>query len=131
MRAGASVLSVALCAAFLAGCSQSAASPVATFSSPPNSGDAARLSGSLTLENGCLYLQSTETNTRWLPVFRAESGPEWRDGNLVFGGVKFADGSQVGLGGGESNGSDSNFQVPDVCDDSPRWRTFNVSAEAK
>lgn len=109
-------VSIALCAGFLAGCSGPAVSPLATFSSPPDGGDTALLSGSLTLENGCLYLTSTETNKRWLPVLRAESGPELRDGNLVFGVGKFAVGSQVGLGGGESGGSDANFRIPSSCD---------------
>lgn len=124
-----SLISIACCVGFAAGCAEpSTTTPVATFSSPSEGADTARLDGTLTLEGGCLYLDSAETSKRWVPVFRAESGPEWKDGKLLFNGGRFADGSAVGLGGGESGKSDEHFRIPSSCDDSPRWRTWTVKA---
>lgn len=122
------LISIACCVGTTTSCAvPSTTTPLATFSSPSDAGDSALLIGALTLENGCLYLDTPEMPKRWVPVIRAESGPEWKEGKLLFSDGRFADGSTVALGGGESGESDENFRIPSSCDDSPRWRTWTVA----
>ncbi|MBG6189305.1 hypothetical protein IWX64_000225 [Arthrobacter sp. CAN_A212] len=119
-------------AALTVGCSGAEAEPdlgtqpLATYSDPDDAGDAAGISGRLVLEEGCVYLTSPEFSERWVPVFRAEAEPEWRDGTLIFDGEEYSGDETVGLGGSEWGGDDADLSIPDACDDSPRWAAWQV-----
>lgn len=119
-------------AALIVGCSGAEAEPdlggqpLATYSNPEEAGDSAGISGRLVLEDGCVYLTSREFSERWVPVFRAESNPEWRDGTLTFDGEEFSGDETVGLGGSGRAGDDADLSIPDACDDSPRWAAWQV-----
>ncbi len=118
-------------AALTVGCSGAEAEPdlgtqpLATYSDPDDAGDAAGISGRLVLEEGCVYLTSPEFSERWVPVFRAEAEPGWRDGTLIFDGEEYTGDETVGLGGSEWGG-DADLSIPDGCDDSPRWAAWQV-----
>ncbi|WP_019481784.1 hypothetical protein [Arthrobacter sp. TB 23] len=103
--------------------------PFATYSQSGASGDGAGIAGRLILEDGCVYLISPEFSERWVPVFRAEANPEWRDGTLVFDGEEYAADETVGLGGSGWEGSEDPLTIPESCDDSPRWTTWTVGPE--
>lgn len=102
------------------------AQPLATYSNPEGAGDPSGISGRLVLEEGCVYLTSPEFSERWVPVFRAESDPGWRDGMLLFDGEEYSGDEPVGLVGGELAGDATDLSVPDACDDSPRWAAWQV-----
>lgn len=100
--------------------------PLATYSQEGASGDGAGVAGRLTLEDGCVYLISPEFSERWVPVFRAEANPEWRDDTLIFAGEEYASDETVGLGGSAWEGSEDTLTIPESCDDSPRWTTWTI-----
>ena len=81
----------------------------------PYTGDSVGATGTLVVEGGCLYLDSTDDGVRYLPVFPA-SVTAWEDGALVFDGTRFEVGHTVVVSGSEFESVPDGVTIPDVCD---------------
>ncbi|MEX0761348.1 MAG: hypothetical protein WD208_08515 [Dehalococcoidia bacterium] len=90
-------------------------------------GDGALLPGELAVMDRCLYLVD-ERETRWLPVFPADTA-SWESDALVFSGQRFEVGKSVSLGGGEASdpGGLQFSQEPDKsCDTRNVWVVYLI-----
>ncbi|WP_162893267.1 hypothetical protein [Microbacterium halotolerans] len=85
-----------------------------------NGGFAAGLMGTMTEQDGCIYVTSQD-GERWLPVFD-EATTSWSDETIRHGSETFALGAEVKLGGAEASPSFGSAVLPDACDlDAPQW----------
>ncbi len=103
----------------LAGCSP-APSPLSTYVSHDDSGasDGALLAGELILESGCLYVQQSDTRTRYLPLF-VEGSASWNGKVLTHADRTYNLGDTIQLIGGVSSLPPKDASV---CDDAaPTW----------
>lgn len=71
---------------------------VALWGHGVGAGDGALLEGTLTVEDGCVYVTDI-TGTRWLPVF-SEDRVGWDGETLSAAGGAFVDGDPISLAGG-------------------------------
>ena len=101
-------------------------SPIAVYSDSVPGGDAAALTGTLSEEDGCLYILSSNPSERWIPVFRGEDGPKWEDGTFTFAGISYDGSLALTMGGSEGIDLNGNYDIPSACDDSPKWQTWEV-----
>jgi len=85
---------------------------VATWGRSEGAGNDALLEGTLTVEDGCVYVTDAD-GVRWLPVFSVDR-VAWDGTTLVTGAGAFADGDAIGVGGGELVGSvPADWEPPD------------------
>ncbi|MDP4505828.1 hypothetical protein [Nonomuraea turcica] len=118
------VLSLALAACTATG-ETSTADPFASYDRVQSGvGDAALLTGTLVLDQGCLYADSD--GQRWLPVFPA-AGTQWdaTAQTLTVDGRTAALGKTVELGGGTAQ-AEIITSAPEGCDRSQIWLVVSV-----
>lgn len=106
-----------------AGESEPGQAAVVTFSSAEPSGPAGATTGKLVEREGCLLIR-LPGGQEVLPLFRAESGPGWADGQLTFGGMTYPAGETLVFGGGDLPANE--IDIPDTCSDVETWFTFMV-----
>lgn len=105
VRATAAVVVGSVVGAALAGCGAATAplpadAPLATYEWDGGDRMQAGLEGTLTLENGCVYVVSPDGH-RTLPVFPADRvGWDARTETLTYGGSDYAMGDEIAAGGG-------------------------------
>ena len=106
-------------AAMLDGTLKPAPDTVAVYQPQGTGGDAALLTGTLTLRDGCTYVVD-ENGTTWLPIFAR--GVTADDTTLTYGGETYPYGSTVSLTGGQS-GAGPTDAIPASCStDAAAWR---------
>ena len=98
-------------------------SPLALYPASPG-GRQARLSGTLSLQDRCLYLVGA-TGKRWLPLFRSP-GTAWDEAtrSLRLGGRSFRPGDAIQLSGealGRVEDTSQWIHRPPGCDVSSVW----------
>ncbi|MFD1848022.1 hypothetical protein [Arthrobacter flavus] len=106
-----------------------AGSPLATYTPTGVGGDAALLTGSLILEDGCVYIEASDS-TRVLAYF-PDTDASWSDGVLTFFGTDYQLGQTISLGGGASTVADTeensaSFFTPESCRPDSRWIVSQV-----
>ena len=101
-------------------------SPIAVYTDSTPGGDTAALTGTLSEEDGCLYILSSNPSERWIPVFRGEDGPQWEDGTFTFAGISYDGSLALAMAGSEVIDLNEDDDIPTACDDSPKWRTWAV-----
>jgi hypothetical protein len=125
MRSLVAVLSGLL---FLSGCSAVGSSenefgPIATYANAGTGGDAALLEGTLVIDDGCVYVDSEDDGTRWLPVF-PRTDTSWDAANeAVRFDQEYADGDHVEFGGSQVSKTHGTFEYsyPADCDADHEW----------
>ena len=106
-------------AALLDGTLTPAPDSVAVYEPQGTGGDAAQLTGTLTLQGGCTYVVD-QNGTTWLPIFAR--GVTADDTTLTYGGQTYAYGSTVSLTGGQSGAGPADT-IPAACStDAAAWR---------
>ncbi|MHA7277672.1 hypothetical protein ACX80O_14300 [Arthrobacter sp. Hz1] len=106
-----------------------AGSPLATYTPFGEGGDAALLTGTLVLEDGCLYIEASDT-TRVLAYF-PDTAVSWSDGVLSFFGTDYELGQEISVGGGGSIvpgpvENPTSFFAPETCEPDSQWTVSQV-----
>ncbi|MBG6181567.1 hypothetical protein [Arthrobacter sp. CAN_A1] len=107
--------------------------PVATYTPFGEGGDAALLTGTLVLEDGCLYIEASDSS-RVLAYF-PDTAVSWSDDVLSFFGTDYALGQEIAVGGGESVvpgpvENQTSFFAPETCESDSQWIVSQVPPSA-
>lgn len=99
-------------------------SPVATYTPFGEGGGAALLTGTLVLEDGCLYIEISDSS-RVLAYF-PDTAVSWSDSVLSLFGSDYALGQEIAVGGGESVvpgpvENQTSFFAPETCQSDSQW----------
>ncbi|GAB3534052.1 hypothetical protein GCM10027403_09140 [Arthrobacter tecti] len=93
--------------------------PAAYYISDEGGGMDALLTGTLTLEDGCLYVVD-ERGSEILPVFPSTK-TSWADGELRLPSGTYAPGDTIRLGGGIAPGGLPEAILPETCRQTEHW----------